>query len=168
MLYVLILQLRHTSNRVTEALVRLILAFVVRKKGVFSGHFVISRCFKNELFLKQNFKNNEIYMPNSLDRDQTRRFCLKSASLSDLINTVWRRHVILYRGRRFLDMFKTLRPAHFHAFCSHDHSRSIKKQRATVFHLIFAFLSCLIVKAPKKLLKRCIHLLLSSTAEPGS
>ena len=42
-----------------------------------------------------------------------------------------------------------------------------KNQRATVFHLIFAFLSCLIVKAPKKLLKICIHLLLSSTAEPG-
>ena len=48
-----------------------------------------------------------------------------------------------------LDMFKTLRPAHFHAVCSHDHSRSIKNQRATVLHLIFAFLSSLIVKAPK-------------------
>ena len=140
---------------------------MVRKKGVFSGHFVISRCFKNELFLKQNFKNNEIYMPNSLDRDQTRRFCLKSASLSDLINTVWRRHVILYRGRRFLDMFKTLRPAHFHAFCSHDHSRSIKtnvRQSSTLF-LHFYLANC---ESTKKLLKRCIHLLLSSTAEPGS
>ena len=64
MIYVLILPLRHTSNRVTEALVRLTLAFGVRlcgeKKGVFSGHFVISRCFQNELFLKQNFINNEI------------------------------------------------------------------------------------------------------------
>ena len=60
---VMILQLRHTSNRVTKALVRLILAFGVRlcgkKKGVFSGHFVISRCFQNELLLKQ-INNNEI------------------------------------------------------------------------------------------------------------
>ena len=54
--------------------------------------------------------------------------------------------VILDRGRRFLDMFKILRPAHFHAFYSQDHSRSIKT----------------------KLLKTCIHLLLPSTAEPGS
>ena len=75
-------------------------------------------------------------MSNSLDRDQTRCFCLKSANLSDLINTVWRRHVILNRGRRFLDMFKTIRPAHFHAFCSHDHPRSIKtnvRQSSTLF-----------------------------------
>ena len=43
----------------------------------------------------------------------------------DLIDTVWRLPVILDRGRRFLDMFKTLRPSHFHVFCSHDHSRSI-------------------------------------------
>ena len=56
-----------------------------------------------------------------------------------LINTVWRRHVILDRRRRFLNMFKTLRPAHFHAFCSQDHSRSIKtnvrqvRQSCTLF-----------------------------------
>ena len=140
MIYVLILQLRHTSNRLTKALVRLIFAVGCRlcgkKKRCISGHFVISRCFQNILFLKKNFNNNEIYVPNSLDLDQTRRFCLKSASLSDIINTVWRRHVILDRGRRFLDMFKTLRPAHFYAFCSHDHSRSIKtnvRQSSTLF-----------------------------------
>ena len=140
MIYVLILQLHHTSNQLTKALVQLILAFFVRlcgkKKMCILGHFVISRCFQNELFLKQNFNNNEINMSNSSDRDQTRRFCLKSASLSDLINTVWRRHVILDRGRRVLDMFKTLRTAHFHAFCSHDHSRSIKtnvRQSSTLF-----------------------------------
>ena len=83
-------------------------------------------------------------MPNRLDRDQTRRFCLKSTSLSDLINTVWRRHVIFDRGRRFLDMFKTPRPAHFHAFCSHDHSRSIKtnvRQSSTLF-FIFILSNC--------------------------
>ena len=38
-----------------------------------------------------------------------------------------------------------------------------KNQRATVFHLIFAFLSCLIVKAPKNFLRHvytcCYHLL---------
>ena len=119
MIYVLILQLHHTSNRVAKALVGLIFAFGVRlcgkKKDVFSGHFVISRCFQNELFLKK-FNNNEIKVPNSLDRDQTRRFCLKSASLSDLINTIWRRHVILDRGRRFLDMFKLSAPPIFMLF----------------------------------------------------
>ena len=103
MIYALILQLHHTSNQLTKALVQLILSFGVRlcgkKKVVFSGHLVISSSFQNDLFLKQNF-NNEIKMSNSLDRDHTRRFCLKSASLSDLINTVWRRHVILDRGRR--------------------------------------------------------------------
>ena len=106
-------------------------------------------------------------MPNSLDRDQTRRFCLKSASLSDLINTVWRRHVILDRGRRFLEMFKTLRPAHFHAFCSHDHSRSIKPnvRKLPPYFCIFILSNC---ESTKKLLKTCIHLLLSSTAEPGA
>ena len=44
--------------------------------------------------------------------------------------------VILDRGRRFLDMFKTLCPAHFHAFHSHDHFRSIKtnvRQSCTLF-----------------------------------
>ena len=44
--------------------------------------------------------------------------------------------VILDRGRRFLDIFKTLRPAHFHAFYSHDHSRSIKtnmRQSCTLY-----------------------------------
>ena len=140
MIYVLILQLHHTSNQLTKALVQLILAFGDRlcgkKKSVFSGRFVISSSFQNELFLKQNFNSNEIKMSNSLDRDQTRRFCLKSASLSDLINTVWRRHVILDRGRRVLDVLKTLRPAHFHAYCSHDHSRSIKinvRQSSTLF-----------------------------------
>ena len=43
-----------------------------------------------------------------------------------LINTVWRLPAILDRGRRFLDMFKPLRPTYCHAFYSHDHSRSIK------------------------------------------
>ena len=43
-----------------------------------------------------------------------------------------------------------------------------KNQRATVLQLIFAILSCLLVKAPKSFLKTCIHLLLPSTAEPGS
>ena len=139
MIYVLILQLHHTSNQLTKALVQLILAFGIRlcgkKKGVFSRQFVISRCFQNELFLKQNFNNKEIKMSNSLDRDQTRRFCLKSASLSIFINTVWT-DTCSDRGRRVLDMFKTLRPAHFHAFCSHDHSQSIKtnvRQSSTLF-----------------------------------
>ena len=53
-----------------------------------------------------------------------------------VIITVLGRHVILDRGRRFLDMFKTLRPAHLHAFCSHDHSQSIKtnvRQSSTLF-----------------------------------
>ena len=139
MIYVLILQLRHTSNRVTKALMRLILAFGVRvcgkKKVVFSGHFVISRWFQNEVFLNKistitKFKCQTVWIEIRPD------VCLKSASLSDPINTAWRRHVILDRGRRFLDMFKTLRPAHFHAFCSQDHYRSIKtnvRQSSTLF-----------------------------------
>ena len=71
--------------------------------------------------------------------------------------------MILDRGRRFLDP-----PAHFHAFCSHDHSIN-KDQRATVLHLIFAFLSCLLVKAPKNFERQvyicCYHLLQNQVHE---
>ena len=56
MIYVLILQLRHTSNRVTEALVRLILAFGVRlcgkKKKVY---------FQDILSSRGDFKMNWFY-----------------------------------------------------------------------------------------------------------
>ena len=43
-------------------------------------------------------------------------------SSQDLINTAGRLSVISDRSRMFLDMFKTVCPAHFHAFRSHDHS----------------------------------------------
>ena len=81
----LILQLRYTSNRVTKSLVQLILVFGVRLRGKEkkSGHLVISGCFQNLLFLKQSVNNNEMWLPNSLDRDQPRSFYLKSAGLSE-------------------------------------------------------------------------------------
>ena len=66
-------------------------------------------------------------------------------TLQDLINTVWRQPVILDRCRRFLDMLKTL------PFSCILLARSLpinKNQRTTVLCLIFAFLSCLIVKTP--------------------
>ena len=87
----------------------------------------------------------------------------------DLINTVWRLPVIFDRGRRFLDMFKTNRPAHFHPFCSHDHSRSIKTNVRQSCTLFFTFLSCLIVKAPKSFKRHvyicCYHLLQNQVHE---
>ena len=48
----------HESPGAADSL-PLAFAFVVRKKGVFSGHFVVSRCFQNEVFLKK-INNNEI------------------------------------------------------------------------------------------------------------
>ena len=66
----------------------------------------------------------------------------------DLINTVWRLHVILDRGRRFWTCSKLSTPL-ISCFLLARSLPINKNQRATVLHLIFAFLSCLIVKVPK-------------------
>ena len=47
-------------------------AFGVRRRGKID-------CF----LLQQSFNNNDIKKPNSLDRDQARRFCLTSAGSSE-------------------------------------------------------------------------------------
>ena len=77
----------------------------------------------------------------------------------------WRLPVTLDRGRRFFDMYKIFRPAHFHAFCSQDNSRSIhvktNVRQFCALYLLFILSTC---ERIKKLLKTCIHLLLPSSA----
>ena len=146
MIYVLILQLRHTSNRVTKALVRLILAFGVRlcgkKKGVFSGHFVISRCFQNEAFLKKfnakqfGSRSGPTFLSQKCKLVWPYRYCLETTC--DL-------------GSRS-QVFGHVQNSPPRPFSCVLLARSLpinKNQRATVFHLIFIFLSCQIVKAQK-------------------
>ena len=84
-----------------------------------------------------------------------------------LINTVWRRHVILDLGRRFLDMFKTLRPPIFMLFARRITPDQLKPTCDSLapYFCIFILSTC---ESTKKLLKTCIHLLLPSTAEPDS
>ena len=87
-------------------------------------------------------------MPNSLDRDQTRRFCLKSASLSDLIKCLEMTRDLGSRSQVFGHV-QNSPPRPFSCVLLARLLPINKNQRATVFHLNFAFLTCLIVKAPK-------------------
>ena len=170
MIYVLILQLRHTSNRLTQALVRLILAFCVRlcgkKKRCISGHFVISRCFQNKLFL--NFLSTITKF-----KWQTVWIEIRPDVFVSKVHLVWPYKYCLETTRdlgsrsQVFGHVQNSPPRPFRCVLLVRSLPINKNQRATVFHLIFAFLSCLIVKAPKTLLKTCIHLLLPSTAEPA-
>ena len=72
----------------------------------------------------------------------------------DHINTVERLPVILHCNRRFLDMFKSLRPAHFMFF-----ARTFTSDQ----YVHFILSTC---ESTNKPLKTGIHLLLPSTAIP--